>query len=246
MPSSRPSRFSNGRSSRACRWWSAGARTGAASCRRRATRRGRSASARRCRPPRPGDAVRRPCSCGPSMARYSAWSRRIWTLVSARVPLAQQVGIDEGYLDLTGAVSTAGEAERFLRELQELIRDGDGPRRVVWLRHVEGGREDRLRPPQAARRDGGAGRPRGRVPGAAAAARAAGHRPEVGRAAAGRRAGADRRPGGAGRRPAGAPAARRRRRRAARPRPRHRPAAGVRCPAGRCRCRSRRRSSATS
>ena len=62
----------------------------------------------------------------PNMARYSAWSRRIWELVSARVPLAQQVGIDEGYLDLTGAVSTAGEAERFLRDLQELIRAETG------------------------------------------------------------------------------------------------------------------------
>src|SRR3954454_15009394 len=58
----------------------------------------------------------------PSMARYSAWSRRVWALVTARGPRAQQVGIDEGYLELTGAVATAGEAERFLRDLQPLIR----------------------------------------------------------------------------------------------------------------------------
>jgi DNA polymerase-4 len=62
----------------------------------------------------------------PNMARYSAWSRRVWALVDARVPLAQQVGIDEGYLDLTGAVATAGEAERFLRALQVTIRDETG------------------------------------------------------------------------------------------------------------------------
>src|SRR6476646_10287371 len=62
----------------------------------------------------------------PNMARYSSWSRRVWALVDARVPLAQQVGIDEGYLDLTGAVATAGEAERFLRDLQAVIRAETG------------------------------------------------------------------------------------------------------------------------
>ena len=76
--------------------------------------------------PRPGDGARRPCSSGPAWPATASWSRQVWTLVSARVPLAQQVGIDEGYLDLTGAVSTAGEAERFLRELQQLIRDETG------------------------------------------------------------------------------------------------------------------------
>ena len=55
----------------------------------------------------------------PSMARYREWSRRIWALVQRpRAARVEQVGIDEGYLDLTGAVATAGEAERFLRELQ--------------------------------------------------------------------------------------------------------------------------------
>ena len=65
----------------------------------------------------------------PNMARYSGTRRAAsgrWS--SARVPLAQQVGIDEGYLDLTGAVATAGEAERFLRDLQAAIRAETGPR----------------------------------------------------------------------------------------------------------------------
>src|SRR3954468_24599437 len=153
----------------------------------------------------------------PSMARYSAWSRRVWALVDARVPLAQQVGIDEGYLDLNGAVGTAGEAEAVPRGRRGGALparpagrdpDGDGPRRVVRLRHVEGGGEDRLRPPQAARRHRRAGRARGGVPGAAAVAGAAGRRAEVGRAAAAARPGADRRPRGAVRRAAGGPAAR--------------------------------------
>jgi DNA polymerase-4 len=121
----------------------------------------------------------------PNMARYSAWSRRVWVLVGARVPLAQQVGIDEGYLDLTGAVSTAGEAERFLRDLQELIRTETGldasfgcatskvvakiasdHRKPRGVTVVPAGREAAFLAPPAA-------------------ARPARHRPEVGRAAAG-------------------------------------------------------------
>ena len=69
---------------------------------------------------------------------------------SARVPLAQQVGIDEGYLELTGAVSTAGEAERFLRDLQQLIRDESGLDASFGCATSQGGGQDRVRPPQAA------------------------------------------------------------------------------------------------
>ncbi len=57
----------------------------------------------------------------PDHGLYSRHSRRVWTLVEASVPLAEQVGIDEGYLDLTGAVATAGDADRYLRALQQRI-----------------------------------------------------------------------------------------------------------------------------
>jgi DNA polymerase-4 len=57
----------------------------------------------------------------PDHARYSSHSRAVWSLVAGRVPLVEQVGIDEGYLDLTGEVATAGEAERYLRDLQAAI-----------------------------------------------------------------------------------------------------------------------------
>ena len=57
----------------------------------------------------------------PDHARYSRHSRGVWALVARQVPLVEQVGIDEGYLDLTGAVSTAREAERHLEALQASI-----------------------------------------------------------------------------------------------------------------------------
>jgi DNA polymerase-4 len=62
----------------------------------------------------------------PNMARYSAWSRRVWALVGARVPLAQQVGIDEGYLDLHGLVRSSSDARALLGALQAGMRDATG------------------------------------------------------------------------------------------------------------------------
>jgi DNA polymerase-4 len=57
----------------------------------------------------------------PDHRLYSRHSRRVWDLVAGRVPLAEQVGIDEGYLDLTGAVATSRQAEAFLGGLQAVI-----------------------------------------------------------------------------------------------------------------------------
>jgi DNA polymerase-4 len=59
----------------------------------------------------------------PDMARYRRHSQALWAIVEARAPRVQQVGIDEGYLDLSGQASTAREAERLLRELQLEIRE---------------------------------------------------------------------------------------------------------------------------
>ena len=62
----------------------------------------------------------------PDHGRYTRHSRRVWALVGARVPLAEQVGIDEGYLDLTGEVQGAREAHRYLAELQAAIAADTG------------------------------------------------------------------------------------------------------------------------
>jgi DNA polymerase-4 len=59
----------------------------------------------------------------PDHVLYSRYSRSVWELVEARVPLVEQLGLDEAYLELAGAVATAGAAERFLRDLQAAIRE---------------------------------------------------------------------------------------------------------------------------
>ena len=62
----------------------------------------------------------------PEMAKYKRHSEGLWALVRSAVPLVEQVGIDEGYLDLSTAAATAGEARRFLGELQQRIRRETG------------------------------------------------------------------------------------------------------------------------
>ena len=62
----------------------------------------------------------------PDMAKYKRHSEGVWTLVRGAVPVVEQVGIDEGYLDLTGAAATAGDARRLLRALQRRIREETG------------------------------------------------------------------------------------------------------------------------
>ncbi len=62
----------------------------------------------------------------PDMAAYRVHSRRVWALVGERCPAMEQVGIDEGYLDIGDAVRSAGEARRYLRELQAAIREATG------------------------------------------------------------------------------------------------------------------------
>ncbi|MGI9117039.1 MAG: DNA polymerase IV [Gaiellales bacterium] len=62
----------------------------------------------------------------PEMAKYKRHSEGLWALVRGAVPVVEQVGIDEGYLDLGDVVSTAGEARRFLARLQRRIRAETG------------------------------------------------------------------------------------------------------------------------
>jgi len=58
--------------------------------------------------------------------RYRRHSQTVWALVREATPVVEQVGIDEGYLDLSEVVTTAGEARGYLRGLQSLIRERTG------------------------------------------------------------------------------------------------------------------------
>jgi len=62
----------------------------------------------------------------PDMPRYRERSRQVWDLVRGEVPALEQVGIDEGYLDLYRAVWTSGGARRFLERLQQTVRRETG------------------------------------------------------------------------------------------------------------------------
>jgi len=58
----------------------------------------------------------------PDMATYRRHSKEVWATAHAWVPRIEQVGIDEGYMDLTQAVRTVGEARELLAELAIAIR----------------------------------------------------------------------------------------------------------------------------
>lgn len=62
----------------------------------------------------------------PDIGRYREHSRRVFELVRASVPVVEQAGLDEGYLDLSPVVTTAGEARALLRDLQARIRTETG------------------------------------------------------------------------------------------------------------------------
>src|SRR3954463_8705029 len=52
----------------------------------------------------------------PDFQAYRAKSREVWALVAARLPVVQQVGLDEGYADVTAAPKP-------LRALRELVAE---------------------------------------------------------------------------------------------------------------------------
>jgi DNA polymerase-4 len=71
----------------------------------------------------------------PDFAAYAATSREVWALVRERLPVVQQVGLDEGYADVTGV-------EKPLRALRDVVAEaaartgitisvGVGPNRLV-------------------------------------------------------------------------------------------------------------------
>ena len=59
----------------------------------------------------------------PDHERYREASREVWSLVTAFVGRTEQVGIDEGYLDLAGLVRGPVETRAVLGALQAAVRD---------------------------------------------------------------------------------------------------------------------------
>ncbi len=62
----------------------------------------------------------------PDMARYRERSRAVWAIVASLVERIEQVGIDEGYLDLIGLVREPSDARALLSALQAAVRDATG------------------------------------------------------------------------------------------------------------------------
>ncbi len=62
----------------------------------------------------------------PDMARYRERSRTVWSVVGSLVERFEQVGIDEGYLDLHGLVRSSSDARALLGALQAGMRDATG------------------------------------------------------------------------------------------------------------------------
>ena len=103
----------------------------------------------------------------PDMARYRERSRTVWSVVGSLVERYEQVGIDEGYLDLAGLVARAVGRPRAARRRAGRGARRDRPLVLARLRHGQDRRQDRERPPQARRHLRGRARPRGGLPGAA-------------------------------------------------------------------------------
>ena len=54
----------------------------------------------------------------PDFEAYRAKSREVWELVRARLPVVQQVGLDEGYADVTEAGEAVARAARAVAEVR--------------------------------------------------------------------------------------------------------------------------------
>ena len=83
-------------------------------------------------------------------AATAATRARVWALVGERCPAVEQVGIDEGYLDLSARRGVVGRGAPLPgASCRTRSARATGLSALVRLRHVEGRRQDRLRPAQA-------------------------------------------------------------------------------------------------
>ncbi len=86
----------------------------------------------------------------PDHARYRERSQEVWQLVGQLCPRVEQVGIDEGYLDLSAIVGHES-ARSLLGAIQAAVREATGLGCSLGAGGLEDGREDRQRPAQARR-----------------------------------------------------------------------------------------------
>jgi DNA polymerase-4 len=71
----------------------------------------------------------------PDFAVYREASRRVWDLVRERLAVVEQVGLDEGYLDLTGLLAPKAAMRRLVAELETTTglgaSVGIGPNKLI-------------------------------------------------------------------------------------------------------------------
>jgi DNA polymerase IV len=87
----------------------------------------------------PTSQARRLCPQGilvpPDFPAYREASRRVWELVQGRFAVVEQVGLDEGYLDLSGLIAPKAAMRRLVTELAERTglgaSVGIGPNKLV-------------------------------------------------------------------------------------------------------------------
>ena len=152
------------------------ARIAAVSWRRRATKRGRSASARRCRW---RSAVRRCPSLvivRPDFARYKAASSAVFAIFREVTPLVEPLSLDEAYLDVTENAWGEALGNAVAKRLKQRDPDGNGPDGLGGRRAQQVPREDRLGLEEAGRPHRDQPGSRRAVPSAAAGRRALGRR----------------------------------------------------------------------
>ena len=199
-----------------------------------ATRRGCSASTRRCRCGPPG----RLCPQGVFLPvdgrKYQAVSREVMAILRRYTPQVQPISIDEAFLDVTGSRALFGDGEQIGRLIKAAIHDEVGLTASVGVgstKLIAKIASELQQAGRARRRAAGRG---GGVPGAAADLAAVGRGRQDGRGAPRLRGRHDRRPRGARSRRARAAVRQARRRRSSTV-----PSAATRIPSRRATRRSR-------
>ena len=94
----------------------------------------------------------------PRHTLYREYSQAVWAAVREVVPRVERTGLDEGYLDFTGLAADYSRARAVAGGGADVGARGHEPLLLARRRADEGGREGRVRPPQAGRDHGRPGR----------------------------------------------------------------------------------------